>query len=514
MYKKVKYMDFLVTAEQMKNAESNAVQRGLPLLNLAQNAAAACFNYISRTAAPIREKKFVILCGKGMNGGDGLLLAALLKEDGGEVLCVFAGDIPNTGLAKEIYSRYAPNLTTASYSGNEDNIKHTLQKSQVIIDCVFGTGFSGKLDYKINELFGFINTACCGIKFSVDLPSGVDSNSGRRAQNSFIPHTTLILGAFKKSLLSHPARDYCGDYALMDIGLTAQDFTKFEGRFTDSSILVCRPKRYRTSHKGTHGRLLNIAGSEQYIGAALLSSKAAVKSGTGIVTLAAPKNVVFSVAGTIPEAVFFHMEYGLKSLLPQLQSTDAVAVGCGLGNSKNSRKIVDFVLKNADCPIILDADGINSISDNINILQTLSVLPASPDSKNATAIPRLVLTPHPAEFSRITGLTVAEIQSNRVDYSRNFAKKFKVIVVLKGVNTVIAAPDGRVAVNTTGNAGLAKAGTGDVLTGIIASLAAQGTPLFEAAVLGVYLHGLTADELAQTIPLSRITASDIAENIP
>jgi NAD(P)H-hydrate epimerase len=498
-------MNAIVTSEQMRAAENQAAHRGLSLRVLAENAASACFNYLNDSVSNIRSRSVTVLCGAGMNGGDGILISSLLRQAGAEVLSVFVSDIKHP-LAREIYEEVAPNLITTVYSGNEDAVKYTLQSSDIIIDCVFGTGFEGTLDGRIADLFYFVNSGCDGYKVSADIPSGVNADTGEQAEHSFIPDTTLILGAYKKGLLRHPTRDWCGDYVLLDIGLTDNDCVSCEAAFTDSSILSRRPKRSPTSHKGSFGKLLNIAGSERYIGAALLSAKAAVRSGAGLVTLAAPEAVISAVAHAVPEAVFARIDGSDKNKVftGELKAATAITLGCGLGNSSETRKITEFVIKNAVCPIILDADGINSISDNINVLQAMPV----------SSVPQLILTPHPGEFARLTGLSVAEIQSNRIDYTRLFAKESGAIVVLKGVNTVIASPCGAVTVNPTGNAGLAKAGTGDVLTGIIGALAAQGMDLFEAAALGVYLHGAAADNLALTAPLSRITASDIIENIP
>jgi NAD(P)H-hydrate epimerase len=489
-------MEFIVTAEQMQVAESNAVHRGVSLWSLAENAASVCFTYINKALGGVTGKTFTLLCGRGMNGGDGILLATLLQQAGGEVLCVFVNDAPNTGLARDIYATYSTALNITAYIGNEGMVKHALQNSAVIIDCVYGTGFRDELDYKAGELFGHINMTSTALKFSVDLPSGVNADTGVRADNAFLPNITLVLGAYKKSLLSHPCRDYCGDCVLLNIGLIPADFTRSEACFTDAGILSRRPKRFKTAHKGSFGRLLNIAGSERYIGAALLSTKAAICAGAGAATLAAPERVVAAVASAIPEAIFAPND--CKSLAHDIKSATAIVVGCGLGNTSETRKITEFVIKNSACPIILDADGINSVADNINILN---------DNKS------MILTPHPAEFSRLTGISVSEIQSNRIDCAKIFARESGVIVVLKGVNTVIAAPDGRCAVNATGNAGLAKAGTGDVLAGVIGALAAQGVKPFESAVLGVYLHGTAADELAKTMPLSGITASEVAAQI-
>lgn len=485
----------------MKNAETNAAKRGVSLWSLAENAAQQSFNYIMKTIekhGALKDKTFTVLCGKGMNGGDGILIANLLKEAGVPFVCVFTGNAPHEGLAREIYSAFAQTLTVTSYSGNEQNVKHALRNSNVIIDCVFGTGFNGELDASTGELFRFIGTLS-SIKFSIDLPSGYDADTGQRAECAFVPDFTLVLGAYKVGLLSHPNRDLCGECVLLDIGLTAEDFPEYEAVFTSSAILKYLPKREKSSHKGSYGRLLNVAGSERYIGAALLSTKAAIKAGAGLVTLAAPERVITAIAGHVPEAVF--VSPAVKSLEQEIKVACAVSIGCGLGDcteAREARKMTEFVIKHSTCPIVLDADGINSIVDNIDVLKT-----GRP----------IIITPHPGEFSRLTGLTVEEIQKNRISYAKIFAKEAGVIVVLKGVNTVIAEPDGRVYVNTTGNAGLAKAGTGDVLTGIIGALAAQRVEPFYAAILGVYLHGLSADELSKTRTLSSITASEIIDHI-
>ncbi|MCL2632886.1 MAG: NAD(P)H-hydrate dehydratase [Oscillospiraceae bacterium] len=500
-------MDFIVTSDQMKTAEQNAVRRGVPLRTLAENAANACFANISALVGSVREKTFTILCGKGNNGGDGLLIAELLKEAGAEVLCVFLTGLPASDPARGIFARRSPNLPTVLFAEREESVKTALVNSHIVLDCVFGTGFKGELDLKTAELFRYVNENCKALKISIDLPSGIDSDSGARAACAFIPNVTYVLGAYKKSMFSHPAGDFCGELVLLDIGLTVSDFNMNNARLIDSSIMFCRPKRLKNSHKGSYGKLLNIAGSERYIGAAQLSTKAAVRAGAGLVTLASPGQVVFSIASAVPEAVFLPLEVdksgfindsALKAIPSELQKATAVSIGCGLGVTAETRKITEYVIKNARCPVILDADGINCISGNINILKDNS---------------QLVCTPHPAEFSRMTGTPVNEIQTNRIDSAKLFAKESGAIIVLKGVHTVIASPDGRTAVNKTGNAGLAKAGTGDVLTGIIASLAAQGMKLFEAACLGVFLHGLAADKLAETRSLSGMTASDIVEII-
>jgi len=501
-------MEWIVSGGQMKTAEKNAFKRGV---TLTQNAANACFKEISERlekSGGVADKTFTFLCGKGGNGSDGLLIADSVRQSGGETLVVFVSDKPpSEGEPLEIYQKYAPSLNTATYTSNEQTVRTALGNSDVIIDCVFGSGFAGELPPKIAELFMFVNRETDAFKISVDLPSGMYSDAGGFAENSFAPDLTLLLGAYKKGLLSHPALNRCGEIELLDIGLADADFTEFSARFTGGNIARCLPKIPRTAHKGDCGRLLNIAGSERYPGAALLSTKAAVKCGAGLVTLAAPRQAAFAVIPAVPEAVLVPLDAdkdgfisgtSVKPLVLEMQKATAIAVGCGLGRTPETRKIVEFVIKTASCPVILDADGINSISDNINVLN---------DNKN------LVLTPHPAEFGRLTGATVEEVQQNRIDYAGIFAKESGAVVLLKGAYTVIAAPDGRINVNPTGNAALAKAGTGDVLTGVIASLLARGVKPFEAACLGAYLHGLAADKLSAVKPLTGITAGDVAEMI-
>jgi NAD(P)H-hydrate epimerase len=485
----------------MRLAEENAAKRGLPLATLAGNAASACFDYISRTMT-VADSAAVVLCGKGMNGGDGMLIASMMREAGAEVLCIFADGTPRSGLSGEILSRLNASLTSVVYAELSDTIRRVLDNADIIIDCVFGSGFdsdSREFPPHIAELFRFANGCPCK-KISVDLPSGISADSGKRAVNAFVPDVTLCLGSLKKGLLAHPTCDFCGEIVVADIGLLPEDYAATEAKFIDADILGFRPTLRKSAHKGICGRLLNIAGCSRYPGAALLSSKAAINAGVGLVALATPAQVMTAIASAIPEAVFIDTESDFKAFAAELQSYDAVVLGCGMGNVAKTRKTAEFVIKAASCPIILDADGINSISDNINVLQT-----GKPD--------RLILTPHPGEFSRISGLSVAEIQSNRVDYARLFAKESGAVIVLKGMNTVVASPNGSVLVNSTGNAGLAKAGTGDVLAGVIGAVAAMGVPPFEAAALGVYLHGLAADRLAEELPLSGITANAVAQKL-
>lgn len=503
-------MRLTVTNEQMRRAEINADANGVPFLQLMKNAGDACFNRIKQLAGDVKDKNVVVLAGRGNNGGDGIVITDLLLEAGANAILIFAQDLPKTETARLCYSIYETGLNSCIYAHQKDNVKKVLENSEIVVDCVFGTGFHGELEDSLSDLFRFINEHCPAVKFSVDVPSGCNSDTGEIALNAFKPDFTITLGAVKKGLYSHPCFEHCGVLVLADIGIPQSCYESCEAVLTDEMIREFMPKRPSVSHKGTFGRLLNIAGSGRYTGAALLSTDAALKMGAGLCTLATPARVVNAIAAAVPEATYlplshdrdgFISEEGATELAEFLKSGSfsAISVGCGLGQSEIVGKMVENIIKNADCPIIIDADGLNSISSNINILK---------ENKKG-----VIVTPHPAEFSRMTGKTVAEVQADRITLAKEFAAEYNAVTVLKGANTVIAAPTGEAFVNTTGNAGLAKGGSGDVLTGIIASLITQGVDLFYGAVLGVYLHGNAADKLAADRQLFGIMPRDIMDAI-
>ncbi|MDR2533063.1 MAG: NAD(P)H-hydrate dehydratase [Oscillospiraceae bacterium] len=509
-------MKYIVTSAQMKKTEENADRKGITPSTLMENAGAACYKQLVKLLGDVNGLAFVVLCGRGNNGGDGIVLAQKLKENGGLVLCVFVTDLPNSATAREKYSKYCviggsegSALDNTLYTHREDTVKKAITNCDAVIDCVFGTGFEGELEPRLSSLFRFVNTSFEGLKVSVDVPSGINASTGEYAERAFRPDVTFMLGGAKKGLYSHPAFEACGDLVLLDIGIPDDCFSEYEAAFIDEDVLRHIPVRKKSSHKGDYGRLLNIAGSEQYIGAALLSTKAALKCGAGIVTLASVRSVCRSIAPAVPEATYlplyadadgFADGESTETVKSKLGAFNTIALGCGLGITANTQNLTEFVLKNCSQPVILDADGINLLSLNINILKENDRIK--------------VITPHPMEFSRLTGVSVTEIQADRIRHAREFSAARNAVTVLKGINTVIAAPDGRAFVNITGNPGLAKGGSGDVLTGMIASFTAQGVRPLEASMLGVYLHGLTADELAKSTALSGIMPGDIAEILP
>ncbi len=500
-------MTFIVNTEQMTKAELNSEKNGTSRVHLMKNAAKGCFKYLKSHFSNLRGEKFAIICGSGNNGGDGIELANVLTENGGKVTVILTDEMPNSEVASACRDSHSVRLNTLKYLDNKEAARDVLDSATIILDCVFGTGFHGELSADVGELFDFVG-GCKGRKISVDIPSGINGNTGIATPHCFKPNATLVLGAMKTGLLNNPAIDYCGEIKITDIGISDDCYEEYDGVLTDKDILQLFPKRPKSSNKGTFGRLLNVAGGGCYLGAALLSSKGALKIGTGLVTLASVKRVIASVAPALPECIFeelpkdkegFIDRKALSQLEELSENATAISVGCGMGNNPNTRAIVEFLVKKGNCPVILDADGINSIADNINVLK---------DNNRP-----IILTPHPGEFSRLIHKSVKEIQGDRLNLAKSFAAEYNVILLLKGSATVIAAPDGRAMVNATGNNALAKAGCGDVLTGIIAGLAAQGTDPFAAAVLGAYMHGLSADILVQKQAAFSVMASEVADGL-
>lgn len=493
----------------MKTAEDISALNSVSKSQLMENAGSACAKAIDKLLGGADGKCAVILAGKGNNGGDGIVIAKRLTEMGAQAPVVLVSGQPMAQEAREAFNRYGGDCIVVPYETRPDAVRNALASADLIVDCVFGTGFKGQLDGGMAELFAYVNDLKNAKRISVDIPSGVNSDTGDIAQNAFKPHATLVLGAMKQGLLNHPCYDFCGDIQLLDIGISESCYRDYAAQLTDESIMKLQLPRPKNSNKGNYGKLVNIAGSACYCGAAVLSSRAALRTGAGIVTLATPKRVVNAIAAAIPEVVFFPLDQNedgfmerntAKRLgLPLIDAT-AVAMGCGMGNNDNSRIIVRAVLKTGSCPLILDADGINCIANNINVIK---------DSGRP-----IVMTPHPRELSRATGLSVQEIQADRLNIAKEFAREKNVVLLLKGVNTVIAAPDGRTFVNSTGNPALAKAGTGDVLTGIIGGFLAQGMEPFYAAALGAYVHGKCADKLVENASEASILASDLIEYLP
>lgn len=495
-------MRFVVNNAQMRSAEADCDLRFISYSQMMENAGRAIATRISEDCKPCTA---AVLCGSGNNGGDGFVTALLLSDIGFKVRVILTNGEPKTDCARHFFEKL-PKDIVMFLRDSEEKCSAFVQNAELVVDCVFGTGFHGTLPEQTARLFDCANMR--PRRVAADVPSGINSDTGEFDSRCFKATKTCVLAAMKIGMTNAPCRDLLGNAYLEDIGIDDSCFKEFEAVLTDDSARSVLPKRLPSAHKGTFGRLINIAGSLSYCGAAAMSTRAALRGGAGLCTLAAPISVVKALIGAIPETVCLPLpetsdgfvgenaEEFVAQILPKMT---AAVVGCGLGNSENTRKITEFVVKNADCPIIIDADGINSIADNINVLK----------ERTGAA----VLTPHPLEFSRICGKSVVEIQSDRIKSARNFAREFGVILVLKGAYTVVTDGCGTF-VNTSGNAALAKGGSGDVLAGIIGAMLAQGVPPLTAAASGVYCHGFAADLVIKNAHPAAVLASDIIDALP
>lgn len=503
-------MRYIVNNAQMKAAEADCSARFISYSEMMLNAGSAVAESIAMRFKPCLA---AVLCGNGNNGGDGFVIARILEERGFKVRTILVNGEPRTDCACEHFGKLNKKHV---HELAEDNRRCTdfVQNAQIIVDCVFGTGFHGVLPEHITKLLECANDR--PVRVAVDVPSGVNSDTGEFGPHCFKATETHILAAVKKGLLNPEALELCGKIIPQDIGIEQSCYKEFEAIFNGDHSRGVLPERTPGAHKGTFGRLLNIAGSLCYSGAAVMSTRAALRSGTGLCTLAAPVSTVKALTGTLVENTFLPLpetpdgfvgEKSWETLAAILPKMTAVAIGCGLGNSENIRKLTEYIIKNAQCPIIIDADGINSIADNINVLKERT------GDKGGWR--DTIITPHPLEFSRISGLSVAEIQRDRIGAARKFAAEYGVTVLLKGAYTVISDSAGdEIRVNPTGSAALAKGGSGDVLTGIIAAMLAQGIPPYIAASSGAYCHGFAADLLCKTMHPAAVLASDIINILP
>ena len=484
-------MDIL-TADLIKQSEEKAVLSGaFSFLKLMNMAGTAAFDIISEKI-DITSKKIAVFCGIGNNGGDGFVIAKLLFEHGADVTVFTPLGEPKTENAKH-YFKLLPCLKKSEKFSEASDF-------DIIIDAIFGIGLTRNIESDLDELITKINNHKA-FKISIDVPSGINSDTGAVMGVALKADLTITFIALKPCFLLPIGNDYCGELVVADIGVLPSSFSY---KAIDKPLFK---KRLKNSHKGTYGTALLINGSYGMAGAAMLSAKAALRSGAGIVKCVVCENIYSAVTSFLPEAVCIptpHTKDGQLSYthvdINDLQkNASALLFGCGVGVSNSTEKLLEKIIKNVKIPLVIDADGINLLSKSIELLK---------ESKAP-----IILTPHPKEMSRLCKKSVSEIEENRIEISRNFAKENNVIVVLKGANTVVALQNGEILINTHGNSGMATAGSGDVLSGIIVSLLAQGYSPEFSAIAGVYNHSIAGDKAVMKRSKHSLIASDIIEEL-
>jgi ADP-dependent NAD(P)H-hydrate dehydratase / NAD(P)H-hydrate epimerase len=510
-------MQRLVTAAQMQELDHRATaERGIPGLTLMENAGRGVVESMEKHLGSLAETQPLIICGKGNNGGDGFVVSRLLLEKEAKPDCILLGKAADlTGDALANYQRLADSGFKVREVSSGAYIDPLFQNRKVIVDAIFGTGLTRAPSGLTAEAIELTNRSGAYV-VAVDLPSGLNSDTGATYDPCVRANLTVTMALPKLGLWFCPGRALAGKVEVVDIGLPG---TKDEGLGTKDEgmaflldadhVRAILPPRKPDGNKGSFGRALLIVGSRSYSGAAILAGRTAVRSGCGIVQLAVPEGILDVVAASVVEAVKSPLPQtadaalspaALESLLDMSAEAQAIAIGPGIGIDRRTRELELDFLTEVEKPTVVDADGINNLVGRLDLLSRIK--------------PPLVLTPHPGEFARLTGLKPAEINADRVGTSRRFATERKVVLVLKGASTVIAAPDGTAYVNPTGNSGLATGGTGDVLTGLIAGLMAQGMSPLDAACAGVFLHGLAADIAVQSLTEYCLAAGDLPEYLP
>ncbi|MBR6786276.1 MAG: NAD(P)H-hydrate dehydratase [Clostridia bacterium] len=506
----------ILTSNQMYRAECNAVERGISFPQLMENAGTACAKLIKKHFCITKENPMnvLIISGKGKNGGDGFVIARKMWEYGCNVTVMLACGEPKDKISQDMFSlAESTGVDILTYNNNLTLLKEHIDKADIIVDAVFGTGFSGSLNQSLSALAKAVNGAKAKT-VAIDVPSGANCDTAGIEGEIFKADMTIAISAYKPIHIIKPRNSCCGRTVVADIGMTESDFKRLDcvTCFTldSSDIKKMLPKRSPVSNKGTYGRALLVCGSMKMTGAATLAAGGALRTGAGLVTLAFPQSAYPAIAPKLTETLFLPLESNFEGtfafsafsgILEAAKNSTAVLMGCGLGFNKDTARIIHSAVKEIKSPMIIDADGINALSTNIDIL------------KEAQA--PIILTPHPGEMSRLCGKSIPEIIANPIATAYEFSQNHGVTVVLKGANTVVCSPESNeIYVNRTGNAGLARGGSGDLLAGMTVSLVAQGMKPFDAAVCAVYLHGLAADAVAAKTSMRGMLPSDVLNFLP
>ncbi len=506
----------IVTAGQMQELDRKTITDiGIPGIVLMENAGRSTYLLIKKYF-PVTGKKIAVVCGKGNNGGDGFVIARYFLNEGFyPEVCLLAkmdqlqGDaLINLNVYLKLGGQLTEITTAEQWAGYEKNIIH----AGIIIDAMLGTGISSDVRGLYRDVIERINRMAGKIVVSVDIPSGIDASSGRVLAAAIKADLTCTFGLPKMGQILLPGCQYCGDLEIVDIGIP-KAVVRDEGLKVylsgETSLKGLVPKRGNDSHKGVFGHVFMLAGSPGKTGAAALAAQAAMRSGAGLVTVGIPRTLNSILEAKITEAMTaplpdcgdgFLGSISLDMIREVLKGKTVAAIGPGISVHEETTELLYKLIKDLQIPMVIDADGLNIIAKKIDILKKIKA-PA-------------ILTPHPGEMARLMNTSIRDIQDNRLERARQFARQYGVVVVLKGAKTIIAEPDGRAYINLTGNPGMASAGMGDVLTGIISALLAQGLCALDAARLGVFVHGRIADLIAEKKYSTGIIATDIIEKTP
>ena len=506
----------VVTPAQMNAIDSMCINHiGIPGIVLMENAALKVVDEITESLQHIRGKKIYIFAGKGNNGGDAFAAARHLYNGDAKIKVYLLSEKKNiggdAGVNLAVLEKMGIDVIELTDELQLEVLERELLDADMVIDGIFGTGLKGKITGLIEAVIRVINNSGRNV-VSIDIPSGVSGETGAILGCCIKACKTVSFGLPKIGMIVHPGCEYTGELITVDIGIPAKAIEGTDIRtniIEDNFVSKLIPRRYRASNKGDYGRVLIISGSVGMTGAGCLVAGAALRTGAGLVYLGVPSTLVPVYDASLIESITLPLEDNglgyiskdsIKQILGHLKRVTVVAVGPGLSVNDDIVEIVSNIIANSEAPLILDADALNAVSRDVSVLKKLKA--------------EAVITPHPGEMARLTGLSVKDVQDNRIEIAREFAAKWNIITVLKGAKTIIASPDGTIYINVTGNPGMATGGTGDVLTGVIAGLIGQGAKPLDAAVAGVYLHGLAGDSTAVMKGEHGLIAGDLLEELP
>lgn len=492
-------MKYLVTAEEMQRFDKNCIEKiGIPAMVLMERAALAALERVQTFCSGADKESLtaLVMAGMGNNGGDGLALARLLSEAGFRTEVWLVG---NPAKASEQWKMQHRILESYPV---EMSTKPTVREYTVIIDALFGVGLSREITGEFREAVEIFNKLS-GYRIALDMPSGVDSDSGTVLGCVARADETVAFGFYKRGLIMYPGCEYAGKVTVAEIGISERSFFGAEpGMFAfDEAPKTLLPERTKSGNKGTFGKVLLIAGSRNMAGAAILAAKAAYRIGAGMVKVLTPKENRVILQETIPEALLGTSE----ALNESLVWADVVAIGPGLGKDEEALRCLKRVIEGCDKPLLIDADGLNLLSEHQEYMEKLAE--QGRDGRE------VVLTPHIGELARLTGETVARLKKNPAEYGCRLAAQLHAVVAAKDARTFVCGKGAPICINMSGNSGMATAGSGDVLAGVIAGLMAQGKSSLEAARSGVYLHGLAGDAASARLGEHACMAGDIVEEL-
>ena len=506
----------LVTANEMQQMDRRTIESfGIPGRVLMENAGRGATRFFFEQFSDLKNKRIGVIAGPGNNGGDGFVIARYLAQSGVAVQVYLLaasnrvrGDAAaNLNLLKPLKIQVIEIPDEKSFSVHQSDLANL----DIWIDAILGTGLKSDVKGYFQSVIRFINALNKPV-FAVDIPSGLNSDTGQPCGTCIRANATATFGFAKTGHMTYPGAGYTGALEIVDIGIPpyiVADVGPKQFLLTADLIKSYLTPRTEGAHKGTTGHLLVIAGSPGKTGAASMTSIAALRAGAGLVTLGIGQSLNAVLEAQVLEAMTVPLpespdgalgESAFDAIQELMPGKRCLAIGPGLGQASETRRLVRKIIEKSQIPVVVDADGINNLAGRIQIL------------KKARA--PIILTPHPGEMARLLDVDTGRIQQERINSARNFAVDFNVHIVLKGARTVVAHPDGRIFINTTGNSGMASGGMGDVLTGIIAGQIAQGLSPESAAHAGVYLHGAAADSLAQSIGPYGYLAGEVMGAIP